>query len=194
MAEHDSDTELMLRVKGGDRDAFRILVERYKGLVVNTIYRAIGDSWEAEDLAQRVFVKIFQAAPRWQPTAKFTTWMFTIVGNTIRNEYRRRSRHNLESIEERSDFSEDGSGSSWGMEDESVVNPADHAVHRELHQQIQKAIDRLPERQRLAVILCRYEGASYEELSKVLKISIPAVKGLMHRARLALKDELKKFL
>lgn len=194
MAEHDSDTELMLQVKKGDRDAFRILVERYKGLVVNTIYRAIGDSWEAEDLAQRVFVKIFQAAPRWQPTAKFTTWMFTIVGNTIRNEYRRRSRHNLVSIEERSDFGDEGSGSSWGMEDESVVNPADQAVHRELHDQIQKAINRLPERQRLAVILCRYEGASYEELSKALKISVPAVKGLMHRARLALKDELKKFL
>jgi RNA polymerase sigma-70 factor (ECF subfamily) len=195
MANEQSDTELMLLVKRGDRDAFRVLVERHQGLVVNTIHRAIGDSWEAEDLAQKVFVKIYQAAPRYTVKAKFTTWMFTIISNTIRNEYRRRSRHHhVDSLEGMAEpRGEDGAGWS-GIEDTSVVDPSDQAVHRELQAHIKAAIDKLPDRQRLAVILSRYEGVSYEELSDILKISVPAVKGLLHRARLALKAELSKYL
>src|SRR5437867_92208 len=99
MADTESDVDLMLRVKGGDHDAFRQLIERHQRAVVNVIYRAIGDAWEAEDLAQRVFIQIFRSASRYQPTAKFTTWMFTITHNTIRNEHRRRARHAAESME-----------------------------------------------------------------------------------------------
>jgi RNA polymerase sigma-70 factor (ECF subfamily) len=196
MAHEPSDTELMLQVKRGDRDAFRVLVERYQSIVVNTIYRAIGDHWEAEDLAQKVFVKIYQAAPRYKVKAKFTTWMFTIISNTIRNEYRRRSRHyHVDSLDEMTEpRDEEGRGPWSGAEDTSVVDPSEQAIHRELHAHVKMAIEKLPERQRMAVILSRYEGVSYEELSAILKISVPAVKGLLHRARLALKEELSKYL
>jgi len=81
----------MLRVRRGDRAAFRDLVERHQRGVIQTIYRAIGDSWEAEDLAQRVFVQVWRSASRYEPTAKFTTWLFTIVHNVIFNERRRRA-------------------------------------------------------------------------------------------------------
>src|SRR3989449_10208307 len=99
MISSDSDVGLMVRIKDGDGDAFRELVERHQRAVVNVIYRAIGDAWEAEDLAQRVFVQVYRSAPRYKPTAKFTTWLFTIAHNTILNEHRRRARHAAESLE-----------------------------------------------------------------------------------------------
>src|SRR5712671_953178 len=99
MASNDTDLVLMSRVKEGDEDAFRELIERYQRPVINMIYRSIGDAWEAEDLAQRVFVQVFRSAGRYQATAKFTTWLFTITHNTILNEYRRRSRHATESLD-----------------------------------------------------------------------------------------------
>src|SRR5258706_8943200 len=99
MTSSESDVALMLRVKTGDHEAFGELIERHQRAVINVIHRAIGDAWEAEDLAQRVFVQIYRSAGRYKPTAKFTTWLFTITHNTIRNEYRRRSRHAAESIE-----------------------------------------------------------------------------------------------
>ena len=89
MTSSDSDVVLMLRVKDGDHEAFRELIERHQRAVINVIHRAIGDAWEAEDLAQRVFIQVFRSARRYQPTAKFTTWLYTITHNAIRNEYRR---------------------------------------------------------------------------------------------------------
>jgi RNA polymerase sigma factor (sigma-70 family) len=89
MTPSDSDVALMLRVRDGDTNAFRELVERHQRAVINTIHRAIGDAWEAEDLAQRVFLQVYRSAKRYQPTAKFTTWLFTITRNTILNEHRR---------------------------------------------------------------------------------------------------------
>jgi RNA polymerase sigma-70 factor (ECF subfamily) len=99
MTSSESDVALMLRVKEGDHEAFRELIERHQRAVINVINRAIGDAWEAEDLAQRVFIQVYRSAPRYKPTAKFTTWLFTITHNTILNEHRRRARHAAESLE-----------------------------------------------------------------------------------------------
>src|SRR5579862_835241 len=90
----------MLRVKQGDVAAFTELVEKYKQPVMNLVYRTVHDATEAEDLAQNVFVQVFKSAPRYQSTAKFSTWLFTIARNLCLNEIRRRSRHPAESIEE----------------------------------------------------------------------------------------------
>src|SRR5439155_25921159 len=95
----DPDAALMLRVKGGDRQAFEDLVNKYKRAVTNLIYRTLGDATEAEDLAQNVFVQVYKSAGRYRVSAKFTTWLFTIARNLCLNEIRRRSRHRAESLE-----------------------------------------------------------------------------------------------
>jgi RNA polymerase sigma-70 factor (ECF subfamily) len=182
MTDIESDVALMLRVRDGDHEAFRQLIERHQRAVINVIHRAIGDAWEAEDLAQRVFVQIYRSARRYQPTAKFTTWLFAITHNIIRNEYRRRSRHVAESIEAMPE----------GVELRSErSDPAREVSERELQERIQAAIQALPEAQRTAVILCRFEGLAYEEIAEVLHCSASAVKSLLHRARQTLKEQLR---
>src|SRR5436305_4398293 len=96
----DPDAALMLRVKEGDRDAFEALVEKYKQPVINLAYRTLSDATEAEDLAQHVFVQVFKSAHRYEVTAKFSTWLFTIARNLSLNEIRRRSRHRADSLDE----------------------------------------------------------------------------------------------
>lgn len=188
----DFDAELMLRVKRGDRAAFRSLMERHQRAVINTIYRSIGDSWEAEDLAQRVFVQAYLAAKRYKRTAKFTTWLFTIVHNTVLNEYRRRARHAAESYEALTQPNEAGE-MTRGIADVDATDPGHEASLRELQERIRAAIEKLPPQQRMAVLLCRYEGWSYEEIAKTMRCSVGAVKSLLHRARSTLKEELRGF-
>lgn len=184
MAVNDTDLVLMNRIKEGDEDAFRELIERYQRPVINMIYRSIGDAWEAEDIAQRVFIQVFRSAKRYEAKAKFTTWLFTITHNLIRNEYRRRSRHAAESID----------GLPDGVELPAQGNdPGGEVAERELQEKIQAAIQELPEGQRTAVILCRFEGLAYEEIAEVLGCSVAAVKSLLHRARQELKEKLRGF-
>ncbi len=95
----DPDAALMLRVKGGDMEAFEALVEKYKQPVINVMYRMIRDLDEAEDLAQNVFIRVFQSADRYQASAKFSTWIFTIARHLCLNEIRRRGRHPADSLE-----------------------------------------------------------------------------------------------
>ena len=192
MTSSDSDVALMLRVRHGDNDAFRELIERHQRAVINTIHRAIGDAWEAEDLAQRVFLQVHRSAKRYKATAKFTTWLFTITRNTILNEYRRRSRHPSESLDALQEPS-DPEGTGWQAVDAGARDPAQEAVGRELQEKIREAVRQLPEAQRTAVILRRYEGLAYEEIAKVLGCTVSATKSLLHRARLTLKEKLRGY-
>src|SRR5580658_2003310 len=188
----DPDAVLMLRVKRGDRAAFTQLVEKYKQPVMNFVYRSLRDEAEAEDLAQNVFLQVYKSRARYQRTAKFSTWLFTIARNLCLNELRRRSRHPAESLEETHAENEDQPRQQF--EDKSQVAPPEKLLQGELAGKIEEALAALPENQRTAILLCRQEELSYEEIAEVLDCSLSATKSLIHRGRETLKEKLKPYL
>lgn len=187
------DTDLMLRVRDGDTAAFETLVRRHQHAVFGTACRMLGDASDAEDIAQMTFLRIFRAAPKYRPTARFTTWMFAILRNLIFNESRRRKRHGiLVSLDAPPPFSDDDAPRE--LPHPHQTGPDAEALQAELESHIQTALDALPEQQRLAMILLRYEDLSYEQIAEVLHTSVPAVKSLIFRAREVLRVRLKKYL
>lgn len=190
--ELESDAARMLRVKSGDFAAFEELVEKYKQPVINLIYRSLRDPTEAEDLAQNVFVQVFKSADRYKPSAKFSTWLFTIARNLCLNEIRRRGRHPAESLD--TVIAEGQEQPARQVEDVKIRRAPELLLQRELERKIQDALDVLPENQRIAMLLCREEELSYEEIAAVLGCSLSATKSLIHRARETLKSRLKPYL
>jgi len=188
----DSDAALMLRVKRGDRAAFTALVEKYKQPVVNFVCRSLRDEAESEDLAQNVFLQVYKSRARYERTAKFSTWLFTIARNLCLNEIRRRSRHPAESLEETHADNEDQPQRQY--EDKKVFLPVENVLHGELARKIEEALTDLPENQRTAILLCRQDELSYEEIAKILGCSLSATKSLIHRGRETLKEKLKPYL
>ena len=186
MADLD-DVELMRLAGRGDERAFEDLVERHQNLVIGTVAKMLGGVEGAEDIAQQVFVRVWQSAPRYRPDAKFTTWLLTIVRNLVFNESRRRRRGFFQPYE-------NDDGSVPDFRDTTSRDAAAQLEERELGEAIDAAIAALPEAQRLAIILRRFEGMPYEDIAGVLKISVPAVKSLLFRAREELRQRLKGFL
>ena len=184
------DLALMARVKLGDTEAFRELVETHQHRVIGTCVKMLGDERDAEDLAQRVFVRVWQSAARYEPTAKFTTWLFTITRNLVFNESRRRQRHPTQSL----DATDDPDDRPQQFADPGVKAPDQTLLDDEMQTAIQRAIDELPEAQRLAVILRRYDETPYEEIAEVLGSTVPAVKSLLFRARTDLREKLRQYL
>jgi RNA polymerase sigma-70 factor (ECF subfamily) len=188
----DPDAVLMLRVKRGDRAAFAELVGKYQQPLFNFIFRTLRDETETEDVAQNTFLQVWKSRDRYQRTAKFSTWLFTIARNLCLNEIRRRSRHPAESLEESHAEHEDQPQRQY--EDKKVFLPTDTALHGELARKIEEALAALPENQRTAILLCRQDELSYEEIAEVLGCSLSATKSLIHRGRETLKEKLKPYL
>ncbi len=182
--------DLMVAVANGDRFAFEILVSRHQTRILNTIYRFIGDRTDAEDLAQEVFLRIWQAAQRYKPTAKFTTWAYRITANLCINELKsaRRKRFFQFNLPDRNmqpqvdeHVTENG---------QKVPSPESLLLAAEEKRQIWAAIQSLPANQRMAVVLKRYEGLSYAEIAEVLSCSVSAVDSLLVRAKRSLRKKL----
>ena len=188
----DPDAVLMLRVKRGDRAAFAELVEKYKQPLFNFVFRTLRDETETEDVAQNTFLQVWKARARYQRTAKFSTWLFTIARNLCLNEIRRRSRHQAESIEETHAEHEDQPRQQY--EDKAHIAAPEKLLHGELAAKIEAALAELPENQRTAILLCRQDELSYEEIAEVLDCSLSATKSLIHRGRETLKEKLKRYL
>jgi RNA polymerase sigma-70 factor (ECF subfamily) len=188
----DPDAALMLRVKRGDLAAFEELVEKYKQPVVNLIFQTLHDLTEAEDLAQNVFVQVYKSAPRYEVTAKFSTWLFTIARNLSLNEIRRRSRHPADSLE--ATLHPNDEQPARQFEDVKCFTPGETVLQGELEEKIQEALQELPENQRTAILLCRNEDLAYEDIAKVLGTTLSATKSLIHRGRETLKQKLKPYL
>lgn len=189
--EADTDSALMLRVKQGDSAAFASLVERYRQPVMNFVFRHLPDATEAEDLAQVVFVQVWKSAPRYEPSARFSTFLFTVAKNLCLNELRRRSRHPACSLDRESD---DGTEPFQQIPDRRLSSADEMAQSAELVEKVDSAIGALPEKQRTALLLCREGELSYEEIATVLSLSVQATKSLIHRARESLKGRLKPYL
>lgn len=184
------DKALMMRIAAGDEGALRELIEKHQGLVYGTIAKMLGDPVEAQDLAQQVFLRVYRAAGSYQATAQFKTWIFTIVRNLVFNEHRRRSRATLVSLHP---ATEPG-GAEIDLPAANTKSPAQAALDREMMEAIDAAILALPEQQRLAIVLRRYDEFSYEEIAAILKTSVPATKSLLFRARETLRVALRRYL
>jgi RNA polymerase sigma-70 factor (ECF subfamily) len=188
-AETESeDIRLMQQVGAEDMAAFEQLIERHQGLVAGTVARMLGDNSEAEDLAQQVFVRVWKSARRYVPRAKFTTWLLKITRNLVFNELRRRRRHALIPLQT------EAGGEEMQLQDERSQAPDAALLENELQGAIEAAIGQLPETQRMAVVLRRFEELSYDEIADVLELSVPAVKSLLFRARTELRERLKSYL
>jgi len=177
---------LMRRVREGDEAAFRELVEATEDRVYGTIVKMLGGFEGAEDLAQRVYLRIWQARGRYEPKAKFTTWMFSIVRRLVLNERRGRARRGV--------VFREPSTEEFPREAKVSENPSTTAAAGELARVIENALAELPEDQRTAVILRRYEEMPYEEIAAVLETTVSAVKSLLFRARQTLRVKLAAWL
>ena len=182
------DFALMERIGEGDHEAFRELVERHQNAVIGTVAKMLGNASESEDIAQQVFLRIWKNAKRYRPDAKFTTYLYTITRNLVFNETRRKSRKKEVSSDEREEHS------NQLVEASPDRQPDAELLQAELQEAVDKAIAGLPEAQRMAVVLRRYEQLSYEEIADVLGLSVSAVKSLLFRARTSLREALSGYL
>jgi len=190
----DRSTDLMLRVRDGDAAAFAELVELWQGRLVTLFLHHTGDHATAEDLAQETFLRVYRARDRYRPSAKFTTWIHTIANNAAsdlrQRAYRRREWGVLQSSS--------ASAGTIGLDHLAVAAsgllPARVADRAELQAVVQRALADLGERQRMAVLLAKFEHCSYEEIAAAMNTSVPAVKSLLFRARDQLRAALAPYL
>lgn len=185
----DVSATLMLRVKEGDVKAFENLVELHQSAIIGTVARMLNNIDDAHDIAQQVFLRVWKSAPRYEPTAKFTTWLYTITRNLVFNETRRRSRRKEVPIETETDDDQPRQFANL-----TTPGPDDQAQQDELESALEQAIAALPEKQRLAVVLRRHQELPYDQLCEILKMSLPAVKSLLFRARNELRKSLAAYL
>lgn len=186
---NDEDLALMVRIADGDEEAFERLVLKHQRAVIGTIAKMTNHSADTEDLAQQVFIRLWKSAGRYTPKAKFTTFLFTITRNLVFNATRQKSRRKEHSLDEQED--------DWHQTAEDpdpAIQPDQSLARQELRQIIDQAIAALPEKQRLAVVLRRYEQMPYEEIARVLDLTVPAVKSQLFRARASLRESLAPYL
>ena len=173
----DYDAELMLRVKDGDGESFGLLLEKYRASVTHFLYRMVQDQAVSEELAQEVFLRVYRSRETYEPTAKFTTWLFRIATHLALNWLRdQKNERGQERLDE-------------GMEDAPAREVADRSpsveqsmVHQVKVEEVRRAVAALPEKQRAAVLMHKYEELEYSQIAKVLSCSESAVKSLLFRA------------
>jgi len=186
--EDADDLRLMQLVGRGDTGAFEQLIEKHQALVAGTVARMLGSNSDVEDIAQQVFIRLWKSARRYVPRAKFTTWLLKITRNLVFNEMRRTKRRAHVRLQSEP-CAEDPP-----VKDEMNLAPDASLLETELQRTIEEAILQLPETQRMALVLRRYEQLSYEQIAEVLDLSVPAVKSVLFRARSELRSKLSKYL
>ena len=188
--EEVSSEVLMTRIAKGDEDAFEILVNRHQTSVLNLIYRFIGDRTQAKDLAQEVFIRVWQSAKGYEPKAKFTTWIYKITTNLCLNEIKSARRRRWFPFH-RSD--EDNERSIEETLSDAAPSAEDLLLEKERSRQISDALQSLPDNQRMALVLKRYDDLSYQEIAQIIGCSVSAVESLLVRAKRSLQEKLKNY-
>jgi len=184
----DSDLELMTRVSRGDTESFAVLLQRHRSPVLNYFVRMVRDRALAEDLTQEVFMRVYQARERYQPEARFTTWLYRIATNLALNALRDRRSEKVADIPERQQGDE---GSPLERVPDERPTVEQRMVESDRQRLIRQAIEGLPGNQRAAVILHKYQEVDYRQIAKVLKVSESAVKSLLFRAYETLRVRLE---
>jgi RNA polymerase sigma-70 factor (ECF subfamily) len=186
-----SDVQLMLDVKAGDERSFELLLQRYRTPLVNFLYRMVRAREEAEDLAQEVFLRVYRARKDYVPSAKFTTWLFRIATNLALNSVRDNRYQRMEvSLDAPVTVdAEDGDEKPLDIA-EKHPNIEQYLVEEARKKMIRHAIDKLPEKQRAAVLLHKYQELDYGDIAKILECSESALKSLLFRAYETLRVEL----
>ena len=187
----DPDAALMFAFQRGEESAFATLVDRHRERVFRLACRYLGDDNAAEDLAQEAFMRVYRARHSWRPEAKFSTWLYRVTANACLNELR--SRRTRRAVETTASAGPGGVLPPAGP-DPKGEPPEAAAIREETAARVRAAVARLPDDQRLAVVLSKYEGLSYRELADAMERSVPAVKSLLVRARENLRRDLTDVL
>jgi RNA polymerase sigma-70 factor, ECF subfamily len=184
VAALERDAQLMLLVREGDDTSFGLLLERHRGPVVHFLYRMVQNRAVSEELAQEVFLRVYRSRETYEPTAKFTTWLFRIATHVALNSIRdRKKEKGHESLDEGPD----------GLERQVAdrqLTVEQEMVHEVRLREVRQAIEALPAKQRAAVLMHKYEGLDYAQIAGVLSCSESAIKSLLFRAYESLRDRL----
>ena len=187
-----TDADVMLRAKAGDEAAFDSLVQKYRRPMVSFMYRMAHNAAAAEDLAQEVFLRVYRSRQSYEATAKFTTWLYRIATNLAVN-HARDTRHerpeNMVSLDE----PDEESGRTLDVAD-GTLSAEEMLVRQERLAAIRQRVHGLPERQRIAVVMHKYQQMDYQQIAEVLKLSESATKSLLFRAYETLREQLKEFV
>lgn len=193
-AKTDPDVALMKRVGQDDTLAYQELLLKYEPRLRRVLKQVVKSESLAEDLVQDVFLRVWRARTRYQPTAKFSTWLFHIAHNVASNAIRDGKRRK----EYQASGREDGSSANLGLEQMAIASTGAMPVRKldraERADMVRLAIEALNERQRMALMLCKFEGLSYQEIAESMQLSVQAVKSLLSRARVNLRTLLQPYL
>ena len=187
-----TDADVMLRVKKGDESAFAYLVQKYRRPMVGFLYRLCHNPAAAEELAQEVFLRVYRSRSNYEATAKFSTWIYRIATNLAVN-FARDTRHERPEVTVRLDEPDQETGTTPDLADESLT-VEEQMLKRERLAAIRSKVNALPERQRMAVIMHKYQQMDYRQIADVLKLSESATKSLLFRAYETLREQLKEFV
>jgi RNA polymerase sigma-70 factor (ECF subfamily) len=184
----DPDTALMVQVSRGDRSSFDLLLSRHRNSVVNHLYRLVHNHAIAEELAQDVFIRVYRSRAKYQPDAKFTTWLFRITTNVALN-WRRDTRRDLGLVRLDEEVRQVRKKELW----DHAPRPDELLLLEHRVKQVRAAVNTLPPKQLAAVLMHKYEGLEYVEIAQVLECSLPALKSLLFRAYETLRHRLAHF-
>jgi len=194
LAIRDPDTRLMIGVRDDEPGAFEELVARYQGRLVGVMHHLVGNAEEAEDLAQEVFLRVYRARKKYRARAKFSTWLFTIANNLALNALRARQRKPAVRFDTRDSGPLGARPAEQLLAASSGSQPIRRIQQNELSDVIRRALDALNERQRLAVVLNKFEDMNYAEIAEVMGLTVKGVKSPLCRARMNLRDALKDYV
>ncbi len=190
----DPDVRLMLEVREGNAVSFEELVSRYQARLLMVLRHLVGDPQQAEDLTQEVFLRVYRARESYEPGAKFSTWLYTIANHVAANSLRSRSRRHEVTLQSRDSGPMGARPLDNMLQASSGQMPARQLDKAEMREIVQMAMESLGERQRMAILLSKFEGMSYAEIGAIMDLTPQAIKSLLSRARENLREVLQPYI